>query len=82
MENALCKELLKNVKKSVLVKSMKKDEWQNLRRGSIDGSDSGAIMGLNKWSSPLTVYLDKKGLNPLRNFNYLKLSRLICTSYV
>ena len=39
-------------------------------------------MGLNKWSSPLTVYLDKKGLNPLRNFNYLKLSRLICTSYV
>lgn len=35
MENALCKELLKNVKKSVLVKSMKKDEWQNLRRGSI-----------------------------------------------
>ncbi len=48
MENALCKELLKNVKKSVLVKSMKKDEWQNLRRGSIGGSDSGAIMGLNK----------------------------------
>ena len=66
MENALCKELLKNVKKSVLVKSMKKDEWQNLRRGSIGGSDSGAIMGLNKWSSPLTVYLDKKGFNPFK----------------
>jgi putative phage-type endonuclease len=37
------------------------DEWLDQRRKGIGGSDAGAILGLNKWSSPLDVYLDKIG---------------------
>jgi putative phage-type endonuclease len=38
-----------------------KEEWLAARRKGIGGSDAGAILGLNKWSSPLDVYLDKIG---------------------
>ncbi|CEM63007.1 endonuclease [Treponema phagedenis] len=62
MEN-LVKQLLGKDTNYVFTKSMAKDEWRNARRSSIGGSDAGAIMGLNKWASPLTVYLDKKGLH-------------------
>ena len=31
------------------------------RKSGIGGSDIGAILGLNKWTSPLDVYLDKTG---------------------
>jgi putative phage-type endonuclease len=33
-----------------------------LRRNCITGTDIAGILGLSKWSSPLKVYLDKKGL--------------------
>jgi putative phage-type endonuclease len=36
-------------------------EWLDARRKGLGGSDAGAILGLNKWSSPLDVYLDKIG---------------------
>ena len=62
-ELILCKELISKIKKYVSIKNMKKDEWKIARRGSIGGSDAGAVIGMNKWSSPLTVYLDKKGIN-------------------
>ena len=58
----LCKELISDIKTFVFVKNMKLEEWQEKRKKSIGGSDAGAIMGLNKWASPLTVYLDKKGI--------------------
>lgn len=35
-------------------------QWLELRRTGIGGSDAGAIMGLNKYSTPLSVYLAKK----------------------
>ncbi len=35
------------------------EEWLELRREGIGGSDMGAILGINKYSSPLKVYLDK-----------------------
>ena len=38
-------------------------KWLELRRTGIGGSDAGAIMGLNKYATPLSVYLDKKGLS-------------------
>lgn len=34
-------------------------EWLEMRRKGIGGSDAGAIMGLNKYSTPLKVYKDK-----------------------
>lgn len=36
------------------------EEWKRLRTTGIGGSDAGAILGLNKYSSPLTVYFQKK----------------------
>lgn len=39
-------------------------DWLEKRKKGIGGSDAGAIVGLNPWSSPLIVYLDKLGLLP------------------
>lgn len=38
------------------------EKWHELRRTGIGGSDAGAIMGLNKYSSPLIIYFQKKGI--------------------
>ena len=35
------------------------EEWLNLRREGIGGSDAPAIMGFSKWSSPTSIYLSK-----------------------
>lgn len=37
-----------------------REQWLELRRTGIGGSDAGAILGLNKYSTPLSVYLEKK----------------------
>ena len=42
--------------------NMTKEEWLELRRCDIGGSDAGAIMGLNKYKGPLNVYAEKKAL--------------------
>ncbi len=36
------------------------EQWLELRTKGIGGSDAGAIMGLNKYATPLSVYLAKK----------------------
>ena len=38
------------------------EKWLELRTTGIGGSDAGAILGMNKYSSPLTVYLSKKNV--------------------
>lgn len=38
---------------------MTREEWVELRRSGIGGSDASAIAGLSKWSTPYTVWLDK-----------------------
>ena len=40
------------------------EEWLEHRRRTIGGSDAAAIVGLSNWATPLTVYMDKKGLIP------------------
>ena len=42
-------------------RKMTRDEWLESRRKGIGGSDASAILGLNPYSSPLAVYLDKIG---------------------
>ena len=59
----LYKQLLETHKTHVFTKNMTSEQWLLARRNGISGSDAGAVMGLNKWASPLTVYLDKKGLS-------------------
>ena len=35
--------------------------WREMRKKGIGGSDAGAIIGLNPWKSPLSVWSDKLG---------------------
>ncbi|RKD20989.1 hypothetical protein BEP19_15000 [Ammoniphilus oxalaticus] len=44
-------------------------EWLEWRRRGITGSDIGAICGINKWSSPVSVYMDKLGELPEQEDN-------------
>ena len=38
------------------------DEWLNLRKTGIGGSDAGTILGVNSYSSPYALWADKTGL--------------------
>lgn len=38
---------------------MSHDEWLKARKKGIGGSDASAIAGLNKWRSPIQVYMEK-----------------------
>jgi len=40
------------------------DEWRELRKRGIGGSDIAILAGLTPWGSPYGVYMDKKGLAP------------------
>lgn len=44
--------------------NLSREEWLEARRLGIGGSDVSAIAGLNKWKSPINVYLDKTGQSP------------------
>ena len=46
----------------VNINGLSHDEWINIRRSGIGGSDVGAICGLNPWASAIDVYMDKLGL--------------------
>jgi putative phage-type endonuclease len=48
----------------ISTKGMSREEWLEARRKGIGGSDASAIMGQNQWASPLSVYLDKRGIAP------------------
>lgn len=43
-----------------------REEWLNLRRQGIGGSDAGAIVGLSRFVTPYTVWADKTGRLPER----------------
>ena len=42
-------------------RNMTREEWLSSRRNGIGGSDASAILGVNPYSSPLKVYMDKIG---------------------
>jgi putative phage-type endonuclease len=48
---------------------MSRDQWLAERRTGIGGSDVAAILGLNPWASPYTVWADKLELLPEREDN-------------
>lgn len=41
---------------------MSRDEWLDHRRKSIGGSDAAAVVGLNQYASPYSLWADKRGL--------------------
>lgn len=46
---------------------MTREEWLLMRRNGIGGSDIAAIAGLNKYKSPMGLYLDKVGETPIED---------------
>lgn len=46
------------------ISGMSREEWLMERRKGIGGSDAAAILGLSKWQSPTSLYMDKLGLLP------------------
>lgn len=38
------------------------ERWLELRKTGLGGSDAGAVMGMNKYASPLSIYFQKKGI--------------------
>lgn len=55
---------------------MSRDEWLEARKMGIGGSDAGAILGLNPYSSPTRVFLDKTGQAEPQADNYaMKIGR-------
>lgn len=43
----------------ISLKGKSREDWLRLRKNGIGGSDAGAICGMNPYSSPMKVYLDK-----------------------
>lgn len=43
---------------------MRREDWLEERRKSIGGSDAAGILGLNRYASPFTLWLDKTGKLP------------------
>ena len=51
-----------NAKFTQIEQEKEPEKWLKLRTTGIGGSDAGAIMGMNKYASPLTIYLSKKNV--------------------
>lgn len=48
----------------ICTKNMVREEWLAERRKSVGGSEVGAIMGLNRYQSPVSVWANKLGIVP------------------
>ncbi len=53
----------------ISTKTMPHEEWLEHRRKSIGGSDAAAIVGLNPWASPYSVWAEKLGMIPPKEDN-------------
>jgi putative phage-type endonuclease len=52
---------------------MTHQEWLDLRRGCITGTDIASILGISLFGSPMSVYLDKMGLSePIRESEVMR----------
>lgn len=49
------------MKKMVNVKDLSREEWLQWRKRGIGGSDAAAVLGLNKYRGPVSVWMDKTG---------------------
>lgn len=50
--------------KKIPVADLSHEQWLDIRRKSIGGSDAAAIVGLNEYASPYSVWAEKMGLLP------------------
>lgn len=45
-------------------RGMSREDWLAVRRRGIGGSDAAALVGLNEYASPFSVWADKRGMLP------------------
>lgn len=45
----------------ISTKNMTREEWERARQGSVGGSDAAAIVGLNDYASPYSLWAEKTG---------------------
>lgn len=57
------------MKKLEYIKPKDHDDWLKIRKNAIGGSDAASIVGLNKFSSPLSVWMDKTGRSEAKDSN-------------
>ena len=63
-------------KKLVNTKEISHEQWLELRKKSLGGSDAGTVMGMNQYSSLITLYANKKGLSkPVEDNEAMRLGR-------
>lgn len=43
-------------------KEMPREQWLQLRKEGVGGSDAAAVVGVSKYATPLTVFMEKRGL--------------------
>lgn len=48
-------------------KNMDRSEWLKLRQQGIGGSDAAAILGMNRWKSPIDVWVEKTISQPIED---------------
>ena len=56
-------------KKLINTKEISHEEWLTLRKKSIGGSDAGALVDMNPYQSPISLYADKMGLSKPKESN-------------
>ena len=56
-------------RKLINTKEISHEQWLILRKKSIGGSDAGALMDMNPYQSPVSLYADKKGLSKDKETN-------------
>ena len=57
-----------------------RQEWLEARRKGLGGSDIAAIMGISKWSTPMDIYLEKKGVAVDEDNNAKERGRILETA--
>lgn len=63
-------------RKLINTKEISHEEWVELRKKSLGGSDAGTCVNMNPFSSLITLYADKKGLSkPIEDNESMRLGR-------
>lgn len=57
------------MKKIINTKDISREEWLEIRRNSLGGSDASSACGANPWKSPLELWCEKMGMIPDRETN-------------
>ena len=58
---------MKNYKVIANVKAMSHEEWLEMRKNSIGGSEVASVVGLSRWKTPFEVWGEKTGLVKSKN---------------